>query len=171
MHKLEELNINNNNEYQEWLETQENVSKAIHHVLALQVYGPDIKENLAPMRTIDHINLHKEQNIPYKYMWRLVRKQRKRENWHIILTEDDISGRWEMQGLFLEWNSNLPGAIQDLNKTKLLELWEYENNKLISYGWEPLEIEDNLDLLEIHSKYIEIQKEISRRLHSIISGI
>jgi hypothetical protein len=102
-------------------------------------------------------------------MGKMLRSQRKRENWHIVLTESDIDWRWDMQWLFLEWSSKLPDSLQDLNREKLIELAISESSKLTLIWGGELEITEDLSLKDAHELYIEIQKEISRRLYSLIN--
>lgn len=135
-----------------------------HHVLPIQLYWPDIIENLEPLRQEDHVRLHKSLDISGRFMGTLTREQRKRENGHIVLTESDIQGRADMQWMYLEGVDKLPNFLQELHEVKLWELAEYEAGKFLRLTGEqyPLELGEALDN---HWQYIDIQKEMSRFIY------
>lgn len=142
--------------------------KELHHILSLQIFWPDIHENKAIVWDKEHVLIHQAQDIPYRYRWTMIRNQRIRENWHIVLTNSDLEWRRDIQWLYLEWSAKLPNALQDMNLIKLLQLTERENKKLMRMWVDPVNI-DTSSLLKIHWSYIDIQKEISKRFYKLLT--
>lgn len=147
-----------------WKEIQHDNQLNMHHVIPISTYWPDIAENIAGLLKDDHIKLHQELDIPIRMFSRMTREQRKRENWHIVLTESDIEGRADIQRAYLEWIDKLPNFLQDMHEEKLWELAQYEAGKFKRLTWEeyPLEL---WAAMENHWNYIDIMKESSKYIY------
>lgn len=140
-----------------------------HHVIPLQAFWEDQRYNIAKCLQRDHVDVHQKNDIPYRYRGPAIRKQRQRENGHIVLTTDDINGRADIQRRYLEWVKNLPVHLIDMHEVKLSETLEAWNGKLQRLIWETLEI-DETNYLEKFESWIRIQKEISIEIYKIIKG-
>ena len=167
MKSLDQLKIYNYLDYQNRLNTQKQITKEVHHVLSLQIFWPDIQENKVQLYQWDHVEIHKMQDIPYRYRSQMIRKQRMRENGHMVITENDLKGRHEIQWLYLEWSSKLPKAIQDINNYKLWQLLKYENKVNAQIDIPKIESQ-NKDLLSIHQDYIQAQIERSNYIYKLL---
>ncbi len=135
-----------------------------HHIIPLQTYWPDLKENIADVLQTDHKIIHNTLDISWRYFSTLIRKQRKKENWNIVLTENDIDGRREIQNLYFEDAHKLPIHLKEMHDVKTWELLEKEAFKFKRLTWEeyPIEIWETLDNILI---YNDIQKEISKEIY------
>ena len=138
-----------------------------HHILPVSSFWPNTPENIAEMMISDHRKVHQTLDTAYRYQATMVRKQRMRENGHIVLTQDDIDWRAEIQRTYLDWVSKLPNFLQDMHEVKLGELVLLEQGKLARLTNDILEVE-LWDTMENHQTYIEIQKEISKTIYDIL---
>jgi len=157
---------NNIKEYRDYVNWVSRVKTAVdkHHILPIVVYWPDIAENLENLVQQDHINLHKKLDITGRYLGNLTREQRKRENWHVVLTASDIEGRADMQRMYLEWLDKLPNFLQDMHDVKLWDLAQYEADKFKRLTGEEYPI-ILWEAMQNHWTYIEIMKEASRYIY------
>lgn len=147
----------------EWLDRRKNdIDK--HHIIPIGCYGPDIAENITLVTAADHKKIHETLDIARRYYSGLLRKQRLRENWHIILTESDIEWRANIQRVYLEWVDKLPSPFDEMHEIKIWELCESEANKLHRLTWDTYDYE-LWDVLHNHSIYVDIQKEISKDIY------
>lgn len=133
----------------------------------LQLFWEDSKHNLAKLLDYDHVHLHKNCDIPYRYRWPAIRRQRQRENWHIVITTDDINGRADLQRRYFEWLKYLPNHIQDMHEVKMSETLEVWNEKLKRLIWQTMDIDKN-NFSEKFEIWVNIQKEISIEIYKII---
>lgn len=134
-----------------------------HHIIPVSAYWPDIAENLDDLLQSDHIKLHQELDVPSRHFSRMKRKQRIRENGHIVLTPDDIEWRADIQREYLSNVNNLPWYLQEMHDIKLGELAWFEAKKFKRLTWTDYPIE-LWEALENHWQYIDIQKEASRHI-------
>lgn len=135
-----------------------------HHILPISSYWPNIPENIADVLMADHKKIHQTLDVAYRYFSTIIRKQRSRENWHIVLTVDDIEGRADIQRAYLDWVHKLPNFLQQMHEIKLGELVIIENEKLSRLVHDKLSIELGSTLTN-HSIYVEIQKELSKAIY------
>jgi len=147
-----------------WREETPNNQRNAHHVLPLSIHWPDVEENVALILKDDHRRLHNELDIPMRIFTKMTRNQRKRENWHLILTESDIEWRADIQRAYLEWVDRLPNFLQDMHEVKLWDLAQYEADKFNRLTGEDYKVE-LWDAMENHWTYIDIMKESSKYIY------
>lgn len=154
-------------EYQEYIRwvNRRKIEIDKHHILPVSCYGPNIAENMADTLRNDHKAVHEKLDSAWRYYNNAVRRQRMKENWHIVLTVDDIEGRAEIQRTYLDWVDWLPNYLQDMHEIKLWELVAIENDKLFRIIWDRMKV-DLWDTMTNHWYYIDIQKEISKAIYS-----
>jgi len=148
-----------------WTINPRKISVDKHHILPIQAYWPDTKENIQVVLQNHHKLIHENLDIAFRYFAQVIRKQRQRENWHIVLTESDIEGRADIQRSYLEWVDKLPmWWMIDMHEIKLWQLAELENEKLFRLTWDKMDIE-LWDTLTNHGHYVDIQKELSKEIY------
>lgn len=151
-----------------WLNKRKN-DISNHHVIPVQAWWPNTPENIAEVLESDHKRIHQELDVAWRYFSERTRKQRLKENWHILLTAGDIEWRADIQRVYLEWVDKLPNFLQDLHEVKIWELATSENEKLFRLTWDRMEI-ILWGIMHNHQMYVDIQKETSRAIYLILKN-
>ena len=151
-----------------WIKSNQYKPTELHHLLPVSCNWGNYQENIAKVLKTDHRKIHETLDIPFrKFNW-MVRKQRERENWKVLLLESDIEWRADIQRAYLEKVPELQyWRMKDMHDIKMWDIAKREFNKFNNLTWESYSPE-LWDVFQNHQLYVDTQKEISKEIQRLI---
>jgi len=147
-----------------WFKQNKYKPKEDHHVMPIALGWWDYLENIATVLKEDHKKIHDTMDIPFRQFNQMVRKQRMRENWKVLLEPSDWEWRSDMQELYLEWYDKLKyWWMKDMHDRKI---WAQAINAVNEYNkftWDNY-IPEIWNALDSHWLYITAKKELSKEM-------
>ncbi len=144
-----------------------------HHIIPVSLRWIDKESNILELKQDTHRQLHSLLNMPMRKYTQMNRRVKILTNHKTIIPPEWIEARADMQRLFFSKLSHLPKRIQREHVKKMMMMVQDSYNNYQKITWDELDrparkINHTEQFNELHNKYTEAQKEISKELISLI---
>lgn len=141
-----------------------------HHILKLQFWWPDSRDNIVRLSAFDHIDvLHGTLDLPSRKSSQYIRKLRMMTNHKLVMPPEGIALMGEMQKEFFKDIRKLPQWMQLFHIEKIGLLAEQERNRYYKmfnhhFDWPKIKTNDGDKVHAVLDNYIDCKQEIAKEI-------